>query len=156
MVRCQFCGWAESKVLDSRAAEGGSAVRRRRECLRCTKRFTTFERVEESPFLVVKKDGRREPFERAKMLAGMMKACEKRPIPVAVLNDLADRIEADLRSRGEGETPAVEIGERIMAALRGLDPVAYVRFASVYREFKDLETFQRELETLRGQAPEPK
>ncbi|MGE5550560.1 MAG: transcriptional regulator NrdR [Bacteroidota bacterium] len=155
-MRCQFCGWAQSKVLDTRPTEGGVAVRRRRECPRCARRFTTFERVEDSPLLVVKKDGRREPFERGKILAGIMKACEKRPIPVAVLEELVDRIEAELRRSGEGETSAAAIGERVMAALRDLDPVAYVRFASVYREFKDLETFHQELEALRRREPEPK
>ncbi|NLG84302.1 MAG: transcriptional repressor NrdR [Firmicutes bacterium] len=154
-MRCPFCGHLESRVLDTRSLEGGVAIRRRRECLACARRFTTYERAEERPLFVIKKDGRREQFDRGKILAGLRKACEKRPIPATVLEDLVERIEYELRARGMREVPTREIGERLMEELRRLDEVAYVRFASVYREFKDLETFHRELETLRsGRAPE--
>ncbi|MGE5549751.1 MAG: transcriptional regulator NrdR [Bacteroidota bacterium] len=148
-MRCPYCGQSESKVLDSRAVDGGNSIRRRRECLACAKRFTTYERVEETALLVVKKDGRREPFDRHKILAGLRKACEKRPIPSTTLENLVDRIEQDLRNTGDREVPTAEIGERVMKVLRDLDAVAYVRFASVYREFKDLDTFRDELEALR-------
>ncbi len=148
-MRCPFCGQNGSKVLDSRALEDGLSIRRRRVCLACARRFTTYERAEESPLLVVKKDGRREQFDRGKILAGLRKACEKRPIPTETLENLADEIERDLRNRGDREVPTVEIGGQVMKALRRIDEVAYVRFASVYREFKDLETFRQELETLR-------
>ena len=154
-MRCPFCEQDGSKVLDSRALEGVVSIRRRRECLACARRFTTYERVEESPLLVVKKDGRREQFDRGKILAGLRKACEKRPIPAETLEKLTDEIENELRNRGDREVPAVEIGEYIMKALRRIDEVAYVRFASVYREFKDLETFRQELETLRRNGREP-
>jgi len=120
----------------------------------CAKRFTTYERVEESQLLVVKKDGRREPFDRGKILAGLRKACEKRPIPADRLENLVNQIEQELISRIDREVTTAEIGERIMKALRGIDEVAYVRFASVYREFRDLETFREELEALRGQEPD--
>lgn len=153
-MRCPFCGRIESRVLDSRALDGGVSIRRRRECLGCARRFTTYERVEESPLLVVKKDGRREAFDRNKILAGMRKACEKRPIPTAVLEDLADRIELEIRNLAVPEIPSREIGERVMRILRQTDEVAYVRFASVYREFKDLATFRQELEALRWPEPE--
>lgn len=153
-MRCPSCGQGESKVLDSRALDGGGAIRRRRECLVCAKRFTTYERVEESQLLVVKKDGRREPFDRGKILAGLRKACEKRPIPADRLENLVNQIEQELISRIDREVTTAEIGERIMKALRGIDEVAYVRFASVYREFRDLETFREELEALRGQEPD--
>ena len=154
-MRCPFCEQDGSKVLDSRALEGGVSIRRRRECLACARRFTTYERVEESPLLVVKKDGRREQFDRGKILAGLRKACEKRPIPAEALEKLTDEIENELRNRGDREVPTVEIGEYIMKALRNIDEVAYVRFASVYREFKDLETFRQELETLGRNGGEP-
>ena len=148
-MRCPFCGRGESKVLDSRAVDERDAIRRRRECLACSRRFTTYERMEENTLLVVKKDGRREPFDRGKILAGLRKACEKRPIPISILEDLADRIERELRNRMDHEAPATEIGERIMKALHKIDEVAYVRFASVYREFKDLDTFREELAKLK-------
>jgi transcriptional repressor NrdR len=148
-LRCPYCGHLESKVLDSRAAGDGDAIRRRRECLSCARRFTTYERLEETVLLVVKKDGRREPFERGKILAGLRKACEKRPIPAATLEDVVGRIERDLRNGADHEIPSAAIGERIMRELRGIDEVAYVRFASVYREFKDLDTFREELARLK-------
>lgn len=154
-MRCPFCGHLESRVLDSRSLEDGVAIRRRRECLKCGRRFTTYERAEEHPLFVIKKDGRREQFDRGKILAGLRKACEKRPIPATVLEDLVERIEYELRARGAREVPTTEIGERLMEELRRLDEVAYVRFASVYREFKDLETFRRELEALRSSRTEP-
>lgn len=156
-MRCPSCGKGQSKVLDSRSLEDGVAVRRRRECLGCTYRFTTYERVEEPILLVVKKDGRRERFDRTKILAGLRKACEKRPVAAETLEEIVDHIESEIRNTGICEVPTVEIGERIMVALRLLDEVAYVRFASVYREFKDLNTFREELDALRrgdpGRAP---
>ena len=148
-LRCPFCGQIESKVLDSRTVEDGSSIRRRRECISCGRRFTTHERSEESTLFVIKKDGRREPFVRAKILSGLRRACEKRPIPSDDLEKLADGLESELRNRGDHEVRSEEIGERLMKELRLLDEVAYVRFASVYREFKDLQTFQEELEALR-------
>ncbi|MGE5485461.1 MAG: transcriptional regulator NrdR [Ignavibacteriales bacterium] len=147
-MNCPYCGRPDTNVLDSRPTEGGSAVRRRRECPACQKRFTTYERPEEQPVLVVKKDGRRETFNRAKILGGMIKACEKRPIPLNVLEQAASEIERDLRTSLKGEISSEEIGERVMEKLKGIDEVAYVRFASVYRQFKDVGTFLEELEGL--------
>ncbi|NPV69404.1 MAG: transcriptional repressor NrdR [Firmicutes bacterium] len=147
-MKCPYCGAVDSNVLDSRPTEAGSVIRRRRECPSCQKRFTTYERHEEQPLLVVKKDGRRETFERRKILNGMIKACEKRPIPLPVLEQAAADIERDLRSSFRSEIPAEEIGERVMQKLRDIDEVAYVRFASVYRQFKDVGTFLDELERL--------
>lgn len=149
-MKCPYCGRTDSNVLDSRPTEGGSAIRRRRECPGCQKRFTTYERVEEQPVLVVKKDGRREVFDSRKILAGMIKACEKRPIPLTVLEEAASEIERDLRASLKGEITSDEIGERVMERLKGIDQVAYVRFASVYRQFKDVGTFLEELESLLG------
>ncbi|BAD41746.1 transcriptional regulator NrdR [Symbiobacterium thermophilum] len=146
-MKCPFCG-GESRVLESRPASDEEAVRRRRECLACGRRFTTMERVEVPPLIVVKKDGRREPFNRDKLLTGVLKACEKRPVPMEVIEKLADDIERDLRSSLDREVPSVVIGERVMEALRQVDGVAYVRFASVYREFKDLNEFREQLEQL--------
>ena len=147
-MKCPFCGHQEDKVVDSRASQNGDAIRRRRECLGCAKRFTTYEHVEEQPLMVVKKDGRREPFDRHKLLGGLVKACEKRPVGMEALEGLVDELERELSQQFEREVPSSEIGERVMRKLHSLDPVAYVRFASVYREFKDVEQFMRELKEL--------
>ena len=134
--------------MDSRGSGDGASVRRRRECLGCGKRFTTYEHVEEQPLMVIKKDGRREPFDRHKLLAGLVKACEKRPVSMDDLERLVDELERELSQQFEREVPSREVGERVMKKLHALDPVAYVRFASVYREFKDVEQFMRELKDL--------
>jgi len=147
-LKCPYCGATDSNVLDSRPTEGGSVIRRRRECISCQKRFTTYERHEEQPLLVVKKDGQRETFDRRKILNGMLKACEKRPIPLPVLEQATADIERDIRGSLRSEIPSEEIGERVMQKLRDIDEVAYVRFASVYRQFKDVGTFLEELEKL--------
>jgi len=135
-------------VVDSRGSGDGVSIRRRRECLGCGKRFTTYEHVEEQPLMIVKKDGRREPFDRHKLLAGLVKACEKRPVSMDDLERLVDELERELSQHFEREVPSREVGERVMKRLHALDPVAYVRFASVYREFKDVEQFLRELKDL--------
>ena len=147
-MKCPFCGHQEDKVVDSRASADGLSIRRRRECLGCGKRFTTYEHIEEQPLMVIKKDGRREPFDRHKVLAGLVKACEKRPVSMDDLERLVDELERELSQQFEREAPSREIGERVMRKLHALDPVAYVRFASVYREFKDVEQFMRELKEL--------
>jgi len=149
-LKCPYCGTVNTEVLDSRPTEGGTAIRRRRECPSCQKRFTTYERLEEEPLLVVKKDGKREAFDSGKILAGMIKACEKRPIPLTVLQMAASDIERDIRTTFRGEISSNEIGERVMDKLKSIDEVAYVRFASVYRQFKDLGTFFDELQRLLG------
>ncbi|MDK2856166.1 MAG: transcriptional repressor NrdR [Bacillota bacterium] len=150
-MRCPFCGEPDSKVLDSRPAEGGSAIRRRRECGRCGRRFTTYERVEEQPLFVVKRDGRRERFDRQKILTGLVKACEKRPISLATLENLAEEVEREVRNTLLEEVPSTKIGDLVIEKLRALDEVAYVRFASVYRRFRDLGSFREELESLLGE-----
>ena len=142
---CPSCRSADNRVIDSRDDE--SAVRRRRECLACRHRFTTYERIESGRLYIIKKDGRREPYNREKVLGGLRKACEKRPISDAAMQEVADRIERDLYARGESEVPSSAVGELVMANLRSLDKVAYIRFASVYREF-DLQSFQQELSQL--------
>ncbi len=147
-MKCPFCSHQEDKVVDSRASSDEMSIRRRRECLACAKRFTTYEHVEEQPLMVIKKDGRREPFDRHKLLAGLVKACEKRPVSMDQLENLVDELERDLSQHFEREVPSREVGERVMKRLHELDPVAYVRFASVYREFKDVEQFMRELKDL--------
>ena len=147
-MKCPFCGHQEDKVVDSRASSDGASIRRRRECLGCGKRFTTYEHVEEQPLMIIKKDGRREPFDRHKLLAGLVKAWEKRPVSMDDLERLVDELERELSQQFEREAPSREIGERVMKRLHALDPVAYVRFASVYREFKDVEQFMRELKDL--------
>lgn len=149
-MNCPFCSGLDSKVIDSRASEEGNAIRRRRECLVCQKRFTTYERIEETPLMVVKKDGRREPFDRAKVLNGLVKACEKRPVSYVALEKLVDTVERELRNRMEQEVASTVVGELIMEGLKGLDEVAYVRFASVYRQFKDLGDLMHELQNLLG------
>lgn len=147
-MRCPFCKGADSKVLDSRESMEGAVIRRRRECLQCRKRFTTYERVEELAPLVVKKDGRREPFDREKLLSGLQKAVEKRPVSMDQLEALVAEVEVRLQERGEKEVPSNAIGEEVMRRLRTLDQVAYVRFASVYRSFRDIEEFMDELKGL--------
>ena len=154
-MRCPFCKRDDSKVLDSRESAEGTVTRRRRECLGCRKRFTTYERVEELAPLVVKKDGRREPFDREKLLAGLHKAVEKRPVSMDQLEALVAEVEVRLQERGEKEVPSSAIGEEVMRRLRALDQVAYVRFASVYRSFRDIEEFMDELKgLLDDHAPE--
>jgi len=147
-MKCPFCGHDEDKVVDSRGSGDGAAIRRRRECLKCGKRFTTYEKIEEQELMVIKKDDRREPFDRHKALAGLLKACEKRPVSMDQLEGLVDELERELSQEFDREVPSKEIGERVMRRLHALDPVAYVRFASVYREFKDVEQFLRELKDL--------
>jgi transcriptional repressor NrdR len=147
-MRCPFCQDAENKVIDSRESHEGLVIRRRRECLRCRRRFTTFERVEELNPLIAKKDGRREAFDREKLLAGLKKACEKRPISVQQLEGVVTEIERKLQETGEKEVPSAFLGEEVMRRLRGLDEVAYVRFASVYRSFRDISEFMSELKEL--------
>jgi transcriptional repressor NrdR len=150
-MRCPFCGRRQDRVIDSREAVQGNAIRRRRECLGCRRRYTTYERIEESPLWVVKRDGRREPFDRKKILAGVLKACEKRPIPMERIEGLVDEVERQLRQEFDTEVGSIAIGERVMQRLHALDEVAYVRFASVYRSFKDLDQFMRELRLLLSQ-----
>ena len=147
-MRCPFCGYSESKVIDSRPADEGSSIRRRRECLSCRKRFTTYETVESLPMVVVKKDGSRQSFDRRKVLGGMIRACEKRPVPLAELEKIAGEIEQDLQNSMEREIRTEVIGEQVMTRLKKVDEVAYVRFASVYRQFKDIDTFMTELNKL--------
>lgn len=147
-MRCPYCGFRESKVVDSRPADEGSSIRRRRECLSCEKRFTTYETVESLPMVVIKKDGSRQSFDRRKVLGGMIRACEKRPVPLAELEKIAEEIEQDLQNSMEREISTEAIGEKVMERLRNVDQVAYVRFASVYRQFKDIDTFMTELNKL--------
>lgn len=147
-MKCPFCDDLEDKVVDSRMAKEGQVIRRRRECLSCKRRYTTYERVEEILPMVVKKDGRREPFDRLKILSGIKKACEKRPISVTTMEAVSDRIEKRIQEMGETELPSSVIGEEVMKELHNLDQVAYVRFASVYREFKDIDQFMDELKSL--------
>jgi len=147
-MRCPFCSYSESKVIDSRPADEGTSIRRRRECLSCRKRFTTYETVESLPIMVVKKDGSRQSFDREKVLRGMIRACEKRPVSLAELEKIADEIELELQNSMEREVRTEVIGEQVMARLKDVDEVAYVRFASVYRQFKDIGTFMQELNKL--------
>jgi transcriptional repressor NrdR len=147
-MRCPFCSAVEDKVVDTRPSDNEQVIRRRRECVTCGRRFTTYERVDEILPMVIKKDGRREPFDRAKILNGLKKACSKRPVPVEVLEQAADRIERELEESGEKEIPSTRIGDAGMAALRDIDDVAYVRFASVYRSFRDVNELMAELKSL--------
>lgn len=147
-MKCPYCAHLEDKVVDSRESREGEVIRRRRECLGCGRRFTSYERVDEIPYMVVKKDGRRERFERQKLVAGLLKACEKRPVKVSALEAVADRVESALQERPDREMPTTEIGHVVMQELRQLDKVAYVRFASVYRHFRDIGEFMTELEDL--------
>ena len=145
---CPFCGDTESKVVDSRPAEEGQTIRRRRECLSCQKRFTTYEVMERLPLVVVKKDGSRQTFDKQKLVNGMLRACEKRPVPLADMQTVADEIETELQNSLEREIRSSVIGEMVMKSLKSLDEVAYVRFASVYRQFKDINTFMEELSKI--------
>ncbi|TAL26835.1 MAG: transcriptional repressor NrdR [Nitrospirae bacterium] len=147
-MKCPFCGNIEDKVIDSRTSKEGDAIRRRRECLKCGKRFTSYERVEDLVPMVVKKDGRREPFDRPKILKGLEKACEKRPVSVESLEGIVDSIEKKLINLSVKEIPSTWVGEEVMSSLRELDKVAYVRFASVYRQFKDINELMNEVKTL--------
>jgi transcriptional repressor NrdR len=147
-MKCPFCNHMEDKVVDSRESREGDAIRRRRQCLGCDRRFTTYERIDEVPYMVVKKDGRREKFDRQKVLSGLLKACEKRPISMGRLSELVNQIEAQVIDSPDREIPTTEIGELLMTALRDLDKIAYVRFASVYRDFQDEEAFFNELKNL--------
>ncbi len=147
-MKCPFCGETNNKVIDSRLSKDGNVIRRRRECIDCSRRFTTYEHIEEIPIMIVKKDGRREIFNREKVRSGMQRACEKRKISMNVIEQFIDDLERDLRETGEKEIPSRVIGEKIMEKLHALDDVAYVRFASVYREFKDVNDFVSELKSL--------
>ncbi|KJS19198.1 MAG: NrdR family transcriptional regulator [Clostridiaceae bacterium BRH_c20a] len=147
-MRCPFCGFYESKVLDTRSADDGNYIRRRRECADCTKRFTTYEKIEDVPLVVVKKDGKRQVYDSTKILNGLIKACEKRPVALKELETVTEEIERDLKNKLEREISSSLIGELVMDKLKNLDEVAYVRFASVYREFKDISTFLKEIEGL--------
>lgn len=147
-MRCPFCGYAESKVIDSRPAEEGATIRRRRECLACQKRFTTYEIMERLPLVVVKRDSSRQTFDKIKIMNGMLRACEKRPVSLQALEKIADEIEQELQNSLEREVTTSEIGEMVMSKLKNVDEVAYVRFASVYRQFKDVNTFFEELQKL--------
>ena len=147
-MKCPYCGHPESKVIDSRPADENASIRRRRECLSCARRFTTYETVESLPMVVIKKDGSRQSFDRQKVLQGMIRACEKRPVALAELERIADEIEQELQNSMEREIRTEVIGEKVMERLRKVDQVAYVRFASVYRQFKDIDTFMAELNKL--------
>lgn len=147
-MKCPFCDYDESKVVDSRPVEEGTMIRRRRECIRCAKGFTTYERIENIPLIVVKKGGQRVPFDKNKILNGMIKACEKRPVPIDNIQRVVDLMEKELYQVEDKEVESSYIGERVMDALKDIDQVAYVRFASVYREFKDVESFMDELNRL--------
>lgn len=147
-MKCPFCSHLDDKVIDSREARTGDLIRRRRECLKCSRRFTTYERIDEIPYMVIKKDGRREKFERQKILQGLLKACEKRPVPVGKLETIVDQAEVFVSESSDRERTTTEIGELLMAQLKKLDKVAYVRFASVYSDFKDVKEFMDELKGL--------
>lgn len=155
-MKCPFCGFADTKVIDSRLGKEGNNIRRRRECAECERRFTTYERVEDTLPLVVKKDGRRESFDRLKIIAGMQRACEKRPVSISTIEKAVDRIELSLQESGEKEVEASRIGTAVMEALHAIDEVAYVRFASVYRQFKDINEFMAELKDLLAQEETPR
>ncbi len=147
-MKCPYCGFAQDRVVDSRESKDADSIRRRRECEGCNKRFTTYERIDEIPYMVVKKDGRREKFDRQKVLSGLLHACEKRPVPAARLESIVDQTEAFVVDSSERERSTSEVGELIMTQLKEIDTVAYIRFASVYRDFKDVREFKAELEEL--------
>ena len=147
-MKCPFCGFLESKVIDSRPADESTSIRRRRECLACKKRFTTYETIESLPLVVIKRDGSRQTFDKAKLINGMVRACDKRKIPLPVLEQIADEIEQELQGALDREVTTEEVGEMVMRRLKDVDEVAYVRFASVYRQFKDIDTFMQELTKL--------
>lgn len=151
-MKCPYCGYKEDKVIDSRSSSEGNSVRRRRECLKCERRFTTYEHIEQIPLLVVKKDGRRESFDRSKILSGIIKACEKRPVSLQKMEDVVTSIERIVMRKYEKEIPASVLGELIMEKLATIDDVAYVRFASVYRQFKDVNQFMKELQDILGKG----
>ena len=154
-MKCPYCGYQESKVVDSRPADEGSSIRRRRECLQCEKRFTTYETVESLPMVVIKKDGSRQSFDRSKVLRGIQRSCEKRPVPVADMERMATEIEQELQNNLEREISTELVGEMVMDKLKKADEVAYVRFASVYQQFADVESFFNELKKLMGDRKEP-
>src|SRR6201997_4195197 len=147
-MRCPFCNNLEDKVVDSRESKEGDAIRRRRECLGCEKRYTTYERIDEVPYMAIKKDGRREKFDRQKVLGGLLKACEKRPVSMSKLAEMVNRVESMVSDSPDREISTTEVGEHLMETLRELDKIAYVRFASVYRDFQDEQAFFNELKTL--------
>jgi transcriptional repressor NrdR len=147
-MKCPFCGFVNDKVVDSRESKEGESIRRRRECLKCEKRFTTYERIDEIPYMVVKKDGRREKFDRQKVLAGVLRACEKRPVSMGKMEQIVNEVESYVIDSAERERKTSEVGEMIMSRLKKLDKVAYVRFASVYMDFKDVKEFMNELKDL--------
>jgi transcriptional repressor NrdR len=147
-MMCPFCSHKQDRVIDSRESKEGDVIRRRRQCLECERRFTTYERIDEIPYMVIKKDGRREKFDRQKVLAGLLKACEKRPVPMARLADIVNDVEGRLAETADRELSTTKIGEMLMSKLSTLDKIAYVRFASVYRDFQDVEAFLAELKTL--------
>ena len=156
-MKCPYCGFTQDKVIDSRESKDADSIRRRRECERCTKRFTTYERLDEIPYMVVKKDGRREKFDRQKVLAGLLHSCQKRKVSVAQMQSIVDATEAYVVDSPERERSTTDIGELIMLRLKEIDTVAYIRFASVYRDFKDVNEFKEELEgLLRGKDPKPR
>ena len=148
-MKCPYCAHLGDKVVDSRESKEGEVIRRRRECLDCGRRFTSYERIEEIPYMVIKKDGTRERFERQKLIAGLLKACEKRPVSVAAIDEVADRVESMLQERPEKEIPTADIGAFVMQELKHLDKVAYVRFASVYRSFEDIDEFKTLVDEVR-------
>ena len=152
-MRCPFCGYEESKVIDSRPTEEGEKIRRRRECLQCQKRFTTYEVIETLPIVVVKKDKSRQVFDRTKLIGGMLRACEKRPVPLEVIEEAVNDIETQLQNSIDREVTSIKIGELAMDKLKNIDEVAYVRFASVYRQFRDINSFMDELARLLGNKP---
>ena len=147
-MKCPFCGYGDSKVLDTRPTDEGNTIRRRRECLNCQKRFTTYEKIEQSPIMVIKKDGNRQAFDREKIIRGMIKSCEKRPVSAADIEEAVNNIEKKIENSMKKEISSLEVGEMVMEELKDLDEVSYVRFASVYREFKDLQSFIDELENF--------
>ncbi len=153
-MKCPRCSHDDNKVVDSRVGKEGDVIRRRRECLSCRKRFTTYERIEEELPLVVKRDGRREPFDRQKILNGILRACEKRPVGYGAIERLVDQLEGEFQAGGEKEISSIRIGERVMEELLRLDNVAYVRFASVYRQFQDIGQFVEEIKSLIAESPE--
>jgi transcriptional repressor NrdR len=152
-VTCPFCSHIEDRVIDSRESKEGDSIRRRRQCLQCEKRFTTYERIDEVPYMVIKKDGRREKFDRQKVLGGLLKACEKRPISMVSLSDLVNQVEARVTDSPDREITTIEIGEYLMDKLKAVDKIAYVRFASVYRDFQDEQAFLNELKSLTRNLP---
>lgn len=150
-MKCPFCGYDDSKVIDSRPTDENTTIRRRRECLKCKKRFTTYEKIERVPIVIVKKDGTRQSFDRNKILNGLIRACEKRPVALSTLEAAVDNIEKTIYNSMSKEISSMEIGNLVMEELKKIDQVAYVRFASVYREFKDIDTFMKELESIKGE-----